>query len=693
MNWTPIEEKAPVDFCIASSEVARMPQISLSPDLAMCSACRAEISDPADRRYRYMLANCTGCGPRFTITQALPYDRKRTTMVAFTLCTACETEYATPADRRFHAEPNACHSCGPRVKLLAPDEEVLAEGERALERAAALLRRGAIVAVRGIGGFHLACDATREKAVSELRKRKQRDGKPFAVMVLDGRAATAIAEIGPAERALLESPQAPIVLLERREGAGLAESVAPGNPMVGLLIAYSPLHALLSAAADTPLVMTSGNISGDPIIYRNEDALKQLAGVADAFLLHDRDIVSGCDDSVATFIAGSPVVLRRSRGHVPRPVVLERSLRRRVLACGAQLNNTFCLATENMAYLSPHNGDLEGPEALLEYRRSIAQMEELLEVRPEVIAYDLHPLYASTQYALARPESLKIAVQHHHAHVVSVMAEHHLKGPVIGFAFDGTGYGTDGSLWGGELLLADFAGFERLATIRPLSLVGGEIAIRQVWRLALAILEDAFDGDPPIDRIPVLRGIDARKLSAVHTLLRAGTNCISTHGLGRYFDALGSLVLDVPLAQFQGQVAMAWNFAADTTEERSYPFTIDTGQDPRQLDLRPLVRAVVRDSLQGRPAAEISGRFHNTIATAVAELRRSCGVSVKRLPVVLTGGCFQNRLLTERTIEKLGDSAPVFIHKQVPPGDGGVALGQALIADAMIAKGEAATCA
>jgi hydrogenase maturation protein HypF len=273
------------------------------------------------------------------------------------------------------------------------------------------------------------------------------------------------------------------------------------------------------------------------------------------------------------------------------------------------------------------------------------------------------------------------------------MAEHHLEGPVMGFAFDGTGYGTDGHLWGGELLLADFAGFERLATIRPLSLVGGEIAIRQIWRLALAILEDAFDGDPPIDKIPVLRGIDPRKLSAVHSLLRAGTSCISAHGLGRYFDALGSLVLDIPLAQFQGQVAMAWNFVADPAERRAYPFSIDAHQDPIQLDFRPLVRAAVRDLSQGRPAAEISGRFHNAVAAAAAALRRSCGVSVKRLPVVLTGGCFQNRLLTERTIEKLGDSAPVFIHKQVPPGDGGVALGQALIADAMIAKGEAATCA
>lgn len=685
LDWTPIPPQTLEAFSIVASRDEGRREIALSPDLATCPRCLQELADPRDRRHGYAFTNCTACGPRYTIALGLPYDRTRTSMRVFELCPDCEEEYAHPEDRRFHAEPNACPRCGPRLRLLGSDGREIAGPGSALAKTAALLRRGAIVAIRGIGGVHLACDAAREEVVAELRKRKHRDRKPFAVMVRDLEDAARVAEVEPAEAALLCSPAAPIVLVARRREGPVAEGVAPGNPRLGVLLAYAPVHHLLLQAFGGPLVMTSGNPSGDPIATRTDDALERLDGVADAFLVHDREIVSGCDDSVVRVIAGKGVVLRRSRGYVPRPLPLARPLRHPILACGAQMKNAFCLAGEGRAILGPHQGDLESPESLAEYERSIARMERLLDFRPEVVVHDLHPLYASTRYALDRPETVKVAVQHHHAHVVSAMAEHGIEGPVLGVAFDGTGLGTDGTMWGGEVLRADLAGFERLATLRPIPLVGGDLAIRQVWRIALAVLEDAFEGDPPLEEIPLFRRVAGEKLRAVRGLLRRGAASVPAHGLGRYFDALGALLLARDEAAFQGDVAMSLEFAADGVGTLPpYPYGIEEGAAPWQVDLRPCVRGAVRDLLAGRPPGEIAARFHRSVASATAALLGRLQERDGRLPVVLTGGCFQNRRLAEGLLRELDGGPPVLLHRRVPPGDGGLALGQALVADAQL---------
>ncbi|HSG40369.1 MAG TPA: carbamoyltransferase HypF, partial [Thermoanaerobaculia bacterium] len=566
-------------------------KVSIPPDLATCPECEREIFDPRDRRYRYPFTNCTHCGPRFTIARDVPYDRAATTMAEFKMCPRCRSEYERVEDRRFHAQPNACPVCGPRVWAMSP-EGVRFEGEDPFLVAARTLRAGRIVAVKGIGGFHLACDATSSFAVDRLRERKRRDAKPFAVMVRDLEEAELVAELGKVEREMLVSMERPIVLAPRWPEDGLAPEVAPENPLVGVMLPYTPLHHLLLAEVGRPLVMTSGNFSEEPIARDNGDALDRLGTIADLFLLHDREIESRCDDSVARVIAGAPTVLRRSRGYVPRSIPLARPVGRPVLACGAHLKNTVCLAAGDAAYLGPHVGDLESAETFASYRESIERLERLVGIRPEVIAYDLHPGYLSTLYALERPEAAKVGVQHHHAHVASAMAEHGLAGPVLGVAFDGTGFGTDGTAWGGEFMIADFAGFERVATFRPIPLAGGDLAVREVWRLALAVLDDAFAGDPPLDDLPFFHdlGVDSRAVSVVRRMIAAGLNSPRARGVGRWFDALGSLALGRAVSRYEGEVATIWNLAADRTERGRYPYQIDTSMTPWEVDPRPMVR-------------------------------------------------------------------------------------------------------
>ncbi|HUL77282.1 MAG TPA: carbamoyltransferase HypF, partial [Vicinamibacteria bacterium] len=483
------EESIPAEtvpgFAILPSEGEGGRRVSIPPDLATCPECLREVRDPGDRRHLYPFTNCTHCGPRFTIACDVPYDRPATTMARFPMCADCRREYEDPLDRRFHAQPVACPACGPVLALADATGPVAAKGD-ALVVAAAELVRGRIVAVKGLGGYHLACDATSSEAVRRLRERKKRDEKPFAVMVADLPAARALAHVAPAEERLLDSVERPIVLVRQRSGSGLAREVAPGNPLVGLILAYTPLHHLLLEAVGRPLVMTSGNLSEEPMAAKDDEAFGRLAGIADLFLAHDREIENRCDDSVARVIAARPTVLRRSRGYVPRPIRLRRPVRRPVLACGAHLKNTFCLARGDEAWLGPHIGDLDNLEATRAFEEQVERLQRFLGVRPEVIAHDRHPDYASTRYALARPEAAKVAVQHHHAHVASALGEHGLEGPVLGVAWDGTGYGTDGTAWGGELLLVREGSFERLATLRPLRLAGSDEAIRQVWRIALA---------------------------------------------------------------------------------------------------------------------------------------------------------------------------------------------------------------
>jgi hydrogenase maturation protein HypF len=679
-SWA-IPAEAGDGFAIVHSEPTAELRVSIPPDLTTCPDCLAEIFDPANRRYRYPFTNCTKCGPRFTITRDVPYDRPATTMAPFRMCEACEREYHDVADRRFHAQPNACPMCGPTLEVRAADGRTIHADPLAAVSDALL--SGHVVAIKGVGGFHLACDATSARAVQRLRARKQRDEKPFAVMVIDVARAGEIAVLSETERRLLQSVERPIVLAMQRAGNGLAEEVAPNNPLVGVMLPYTPLHHLLMRDVGRPLVMTSANLSEEPLAYRNVDALQRLSGIADLFLMHDREIETRCDDSVARVIAGRPVVLRRSRGYVPKSVAVSPTFAAPVLACGGHLKNTFCIGLGDVAYLGPHIGDLENLETYRSFEESVARMERFLRVRPAVIAHDLHPEYMSTRYALARPEQVKVAVQHHHAHAVSAMAEHRLPGPAIAVVYDGTGYGTDGTAWGGEVLVARRETFDRVATLRPVALAGADAAIRQPWRIALALVEDAFDGQAPLDDLPLFSVVRPGDVTVVRQMLATQFRSPVAHGAGRYFDGVGSLVLARPDSRYEGQIALQWNVAADPAEERTYGYDIDWRQSPWQIDLRPMIRDLVRDLLHGVAPSTISGRFHNTLTAATAVVVRRMGREHDVLPVVLSGGCFQNARLAERLANDLAASFSVFLHHDVPPGDGGLALGQAVVAAAV----------
>jgi hydrogenase maturation protein HypF len=666
---------------------------AIPPDLATCADCEREIRDLRDRRHGYPFTNCTSCGPRFTIAHGAPYDRPATTMATFAMCPDCAREYGDPLDRRFHAQPNACPACGPRVSVVARDGAAV-ESADPIAHVGRALAQGAIAAVKGIGGYHLACDATSSAAVATLRARKHREEKPLAVMVRDLEAARALAEVGEAEAALLASVERPIVLCRRRPwfdrltmSGGLAPEIAPDSPLVGLLLPYAPLHHLLLDAAARPLVMTSGNLSDEPIAFEDEDAIRRLGDIADLFLVHDRPIASRCDDSVARTIAGRPLVMRRSRGYVPRPVIVRRRFTRPVLAVGAQLKNTFCLARGDEAVLGPHVGDLDDLETYAAFEAAIARLEAFLALTPEAVACDLHPLYLSTRYARERAAALGVPlveVQHHHAHAAAAMAEHGLDGPVLALAWDGTGLGTDGTAWGGELLLVERGTFERLATFRPLALAGGDRAVREPWRIALAALLDAFGPDAPLERLPLFRAIAPGELAVVRRLLETGLNTPLAHGAGRAFDAAGALALGRGLSRHEGQIALALDNAASgsAADAAPYPFDLDTAGPVTEVDLRPLWRALAADVIAGAAPAIVSARFHAALVRAGVELVQRASRATGRLPVVLTGGCFQNARLAEGILAGLSLSFEVYPHGQVPPGDGGIALGQALVADA-----------
>jgi hydrogenase maturation protein HypF len=534
--------------------------------------------------------------------------------------------------------------------------------------------------------------------VKRLRERKRREAKPFAVMVADLAAARRLARVEEEEARLLASPGRPIVLVAARPGAAaLAPEVAPGLSQLGLLLPYTPLHHLLLAAAGLPLVMTSGNLADEPIAVSSADAMARLRGIADAFLVHDREIANRCDDSVARVIAGAPVVLRRARGCVPRPVSVASAFPEPVLACGAQQKSAVCLGLGEQAFLGPHVGDLESAEAYDAYRESIERLERLVGVRAEVVACDLHPGYLSTRYARERGARRLVAVQHHHAHVAAALAEHGVAGPAFGLAWDGTGLGSDGAAWGGECLRVLGGECERLATFRPVALAGGERAIRETWRIALALLDDAFDGDPPTAGLALFERLPAARVADVRSLLAAPEHCVAAHGVGRYFDGVGALALGLAQARYEGEVALAWNLAADPAERRPYPVAFEQTANGRlEVDMRPLVRAVAADLARGVAAATIAGRFHEALAyVAEALVDRAAEARGEALPVALSGGCFHNALLASRVRERLAPRHRVLLHREVPPGDGGIALGQAMVAAARLAAGreEDAPCA
>jgi hydrogenase maturation protein HypF len=675
IEWAAIAAPSPSEFSIDASAEGGELRVSIPADLAICNECLAEVLDPADRRYRYPFTNCTNCGPRYSIVTGAPYDRARTSMSRFVMCDDCQREYNDPLNRRFHAQPNACPKCGPRLAAITAHRLEVTTADP-IGFSARAVRAGMIVALKGLGGFQLACDAT-SAAVQRLRDRKHREAKPFAVMVRDVEEAERIAALTAAERALLVSSERPIVLAAQRKGV-LAAQVSGPSPLVGVFLPYTPLHHLLLRDAGVPLVMTSGNLCDEPMVTDNGDAFDRLRDTADLFLVHDRDIVTRVDDSVARVIDGAPTLLRRARGYVPRSIEAGRAFVEPVLATGAHLKNSFCLAAGSNAYLGPHIGDLESVETLRAYEAAIERMKEFLGVTPSLIAHDLHPDYFSTRYALAQEGVRTIAVQHHHAHIVSAMAEHGLTEPVIGVAYDGTGFGTDGTAWGGEVLIARYDDFERFATFRTIPLAGGDQAVRHPWRTALALLDDAFDGEPPLHVIPLFRNTPRREIEAVRRMIARRFNTPLARGVGRYFDAFGAFVLGLPEARYEGEVAFRWNVAADERETRRYPFVI-AGQE---IDLRQTVMAAVDDLRIGRAVGTISARFHTTLAAATVEVVRAAREAHGDLPVVLSGGCFQNTRLAESIAGALRPGWRVVMNHDVPPGDGGIALGQAFVADA-----------
>ncbi len=681
LEWQPLAGEAPAAFAILPSDTTGPGRASIPADLAMCDACREEIHDPTARRYRYAFTNCTHCGPRFSIATAIPYDRPATTMAGFPLCAGCRREYEDPSDRRFHAQPIACPACGPRLAWLdaqgRPEPVV-----DPLELAASRLLEGNIVALRGLGGFHLACDAHNEATVRELRRRKHRDEKPLAVMVPNLASAHALAELGTAEVSLLTSAARPIVLAPLRPG--LALSIAPGFRQLGLFLPYTPLHELLLARVGRPLVMTSGNRSDEPMATETAEAVARLAGIADGFLVHDRPIATRTDDSVARVVEGKPMVLRRARGYVPESLAAPLAFAEPVLAVGGQLKNTFCIGHGDRLTPGPHVGDLDELATWESYTAMVTRLERFLEVEPRLLAHDLHPDYETTRYARERPARERLGVQHHHAHVAAVMAEHGLGGPVLGVAFDGTGYGPDGAAWGGEFLLAGYGGYQRLATLRPIALAGGERAIREAWRVGLAVLDDAFDGAPPLEQLQLFQQVPERDVANVRQLVRSGFQVVQAHGVGRVFDAAAAILLARPRASFEAQLALTLEQHADGAGE-PWPFELHRSEATWELDLRPMWRALVGELLAGRAPATLAARFHATLGAATAATVRALAQRHGPRPVVLAGGCFANGLLAGEVLSRLG-GLQVHLPSRLPPGDGGLAVGQAVIAAAHLAS-------
>jgi hydrogenase maturation protein HypF len=642
----------------------------VSPDVSTCQDCLRDFQTPGNRRFGYPFTNCTNCGPRYTITRMIPYDRPLTTMACFPMCEQCLREYEDPSDRRFHAQPNACPDCGPTITL-------------SVEMARQLLREGRILAIKGLGGFHLVCDPYNDAAVQLLRERKKRSDKPFALMVRDVESAETLCIVSEAERAALTSIRRPIVILARRPGAPISLGLAPGNNTLGVMLPYTPLHHLLFDEACSALVMTSGNLSEEPIVTGNRDAALRLGSIADAFLFHNRDIHTRVDDSVARVFAGQERVLRRSRGYAPHPITLGFPVAE-VLACGAELKNTFCLTKDHHAFLSQHIGDLENYETLTFYRETLDRMQRLFRIAPTAVAYDLHPQYLSTKLALEMTDIQQIGVQHHHAHIASCMAENGIADKVIGVAFDGTGFGTDGKIWGGEFLVADFAGFERRAHFRYVALAGGDRAVREPWRLALSYLLDTFGAQIDSLDLPLFRRIPAKKIATIRTMIERRINTVDTSAAGRLFDAVASIVGIRDEVNFEAQAAIELEACAQPGVDASYPFEISAGS-PWQIDVRPMIEQIVRDVVAARPVGWISAAFHNTVAAILVEvcLRLRLEEHIDR--VSLSGGTFQNVYLLERAVASLrAKGFQVFLHSKVPPNDGGISLGQAVIANAAL---------
>jgi hydrogenase maturation protein HypF len=689
-----IDPRGESTFVIRESATTGERTALVLPDIATCPACLRDIFDPLNRRYLYPFTNCTHCGPRFTIIESLPYDRQKTSMRGFPMCPDCRSEFDDPGNRRFHAQPTACPSCGPHLEAWGPEGEVLHRRHEGLLSAVRCLREGKIVALKGIGGFQLLVDARNAAAIRALRFRKRREEKPFALMAPDLAWTRALCELSPLEERLLRSPESPIVILRRRDevdGIWKIEDalIAPGNPFLGVMLPYSPLHHLLLREAGFPVIATSGNLSDETMCTDEQEALERLHGIADLFLVHDRPIVRHADDSIVRVLLGRELVTRRARGYAPLPVAVE-GAEEQLLAVGAHMKNTVAVSKRGNAFLSQHIGDLETRQSLEAFHRAAADMQELFEIHPASVVSDLHPDYLSTRFARATGMTV-LTVQHHHAHIAACMADNGISGTVLGVSWDGTGLGTDGTVWGGEFLLTDGGSFSRPATFRAFRLPGGEVAAHEPRRSGLGLLFEMF-GSPVFERndLHPVRAFLPAELRVLRTMLERGIRAPRTTSAGRLFDAVAAITGLRTVSAFEGQSAMELEFAlAPGTSTEPYIISARDADDPRAgqdhrprfiLDWAPMIEAVLRDVGAAVPVALISWKFHAALAEAIVEIARRVGES----RVVLSGGCFQNRFLTERAVLKLREAGfHPYWHQRVPPNDGGIALGQIAVASAL----------
>ncbi len=704
-------------FEIVESKDKQEKKTLISPDIAVCEDCLSELFDPIDRRYRYPFINCTNCGPRLTIIRKIPYDRENTSMAVFKMCPDCQKEYDDPANRRFHAQPNACFECGPEVWLADSKGRVI-ETDDPIKRAAALLKEGKIIAIKGIGGFHLAVDAENAQAVRRLRKRKLREEKPLAIMSESLERIKEYAACTREEQELLSSPQCPIVLLKKKEKCGISEAVAPRNTHLGVMLPYTPVHHLLfkSGKDFLALVMTSGNLTEEPIAIENKEAFTRLANIADYFIIHNRDILLRSDDSVTVQVSEKTQFVRRSRGFVPVPVFLKEEYPP-ILACGAELKNTVCILKDNNAFLSQHVGDLENMDAFNFFIEASEHLKNILEVSPAVIAYDLHPEYLNTKFAKEQKDMTLVGVQHYHAHIASCLAENGEEGPVIGLSMDGLGYGTDETIWGGEFLYADFYGFERIATFKNIPMPGGTAAIKEPWRMAVSYLYDAYEEELLGLKIPFIENLGRSSLATLIRMMQLRLNSPMTSSLGRIFDAVSAILQIRSDVHYEGQAAFELEMAIDPSmpDASPYPyFILETdksskldhmiqlskdNQNPESLipygidfpnyiiDMKEMFKGIVDDIKVNRSAGEISARFHNTILAIMLNLCSMMRMELELERVALSGGVFQNRYLFEKLVSELKQKEfDVLTHSRVPTNDGGLSLGQAVIAASLLKK-------
>jgi hydrogenase maturation protein HypF len=674
-------EEAPIigykSFIIKESIESEEKQVMISPDISICEDCKQELFNPSDRRFRYAFINCTNCGPRYSIIKSLPYDRVNTTMDEFKMCEECEAEYNDPMNRRFHAQPNACSKCGPNVKLISGGK-VIEEGTRAIEETILLLERGYIIAIKGIGGFHLAVDASNDEAVKRLRERKGREEKPFAIMVKDERVASMICKVGELDKHFLLMPQRPIVLLEKNDEVYISDAVAPHNKYFGIFLPYTPLHYLIMGGNYLALVMTSGNLSEEPICKDNEEAIERLAGIADYFLMHNRSIHQRCDDSVIAIVRGMPLVIRRSRGYAPEPIILPYNISP-VVATGAHLKNTICLGIGNKAIVSQHIGDLETYESYKFFCETIEHLKGIYSVQPTAIICDMHPNYLSTRYAEEQGLPV-IKVQHHEAHIASCMAENHIQEEVIGVAMDGTGYGRDGEIWGSEFFIGKPNEFVRVGHFDYVPMIGGDAAAKEPYRMAIAYLYKYLGLEWIKDKIGFIDLIGKDKINNFIRMIDSKMKWRRTCGCGRLFDAVSALVSHCLVNKYEGQAPVELEMLIGRDDARNnavYNFDILNGEDGLIISFQKLFNELIEDLISDIGKGYISLKFHNTMVQVIKEVCNKLRIEHKINRVVLSGGCFQNKYLFENTVRELKENGyEVYYHQQVPSNDGGISLGQ-----------------